>query len=132
MPAKMPNFGLSSQHLITTTSYLLKLNKGGLRTDEGFPGSSVGKESAYNAGNPASIPGSERSAGEGIGYLLQYSWAYPVVQLVKYCLQCGRLVFNPWVGKIPWRRKGYPLQYSDLKNSMDHIVHGVTESDMTE
>ena len=38
-----------------------------------FPDSSVGKESACNAGDPASIPGSGRSAGEGIGYPLQYS-----------------------------------------------------------
>ena len=41
----------------------------------GFPDSSVGKESACNAGDPGSIPGLERSPGEGIGYPLQYSWA---------------------------------------------------------
>ena len=35
-----------------------------------------GKESACNAGNPSSIPGSGRSLGEGIGYPLQYSWAF--------------------------------------------------------
>ena len=45
----------------------------------GFPGSSVGKESACNAGDPGSIPGSGRSAGEGIGYPLPYLLA----QLVK-------------------------------------------------
>ena len=39
----------------------------------GFPDSSVGKESACNAGYPISIPWSGRSAGEGIGYPLQYS-----------------------------------------------------------
>ena len=39
----------------------------------GFPDSSVGKESACNAGDPSSIPGSERSSGEGKGYPLQYS-----------------------------------------------------------
>ena len=33
-----------------------------------FPGSSAGKESACNAGDPGSIPGSGRSSGEGIGY----------------------------------------------------------------
>ena len=38
-----------------------------------FPGSSAGKESTCNAGDPGSIPGSGRSAGEGIGYPLQYS-----------------------------------------------------------
>ena len=41
----------------------------------GFPGNSAGKESACNAGDPSSIPGSEGSAVEGIGYPLQYSWA---------------------------------------------------------
>ena len=34
----------------------------------GFPDSSVGKESACNAGDPDSIPGLGRSPGEGIGY----------------------------------------------------------------
>ena len=50
---------------------------------QGFPDSSVGKESACNTGDPSSIPGLGRSAGEGIGYPLQYSWASPVAQLVK-------------------------------------------------
>ena len=49
----------------------------------GFPGSSAGKEFACKAGDPSSIPGSGRSSGEGIGYLLQYSWAFLVAQLVK-------------------------------------------------
>ena len=49
----------------------------------GFPHRSVGKEFACNAGDPGSIPGSGRSAGEGIGYPLQYSWASLVAQLVK-------------------------------------------------
>ena len=48
-----------------------------------FPDSSVGKESACNAGDPGLIPGPGRSAGEGIGYPLQYSWASLVAQLVK-------------------------------------------------
>ena len=39
----------------------------------GFPDSSVGKESACNEGDPSLIPGLGRSAGEGIGYPLQYS-----------------------------------------------------------
>ena len=41
------------------------------------------KESASNAGDPGSISGLGRSAGEGIGYPLQYSWASLVAQLVK-------------------------------------------------
>ena len=55
----------------------------------GFPGSSVGKGSACNAGDLGSIPGFGRSPREG---------------------------------------KGYPLQYSSLKNSNDCTVH---ESDTT-
>jgi len=49
----------------------------------GFPGSSAGKESACNAGDPTSIPGSGRYPGEGIDYPLQYSWAFLVAQTVK-------------------------------------------------
>ena len=33
-----------------------------------------------------------------------------------------------WVGMIPWKGKGYPLQYSGLGNSKECIVHGVTKS----
>ena len=52
-------------------------------TMRGIPGSSAGKESACNAGDPGLIPGSGRSTGEGIGYPLLYSWASLVAQLVK-------------------------------------------------
>ena len=40
---------------------------------QGSPGSSVGQESACNAGDLGSIPGLGRSPGEGKGYPLQYS-----------------------------------------------------------
>ena len=40
----------------------------------GFPGGSDSKESACNAGNLGSIPGSGRSPGEGNGNPLQYSY----------------------------------------------------------
>ena len=49
----------------------------------GFPDSSVGKQSTYNTGDPGSIPGLGRSAGEKMDYSLQYSWASFVAQLVK-------------------------------------------------
>ena len=47
--------------------------------------------------------------------------------------QCRRCRFNPWVGKIPWRRAQQPIQYSFLENPMDRgawraTVHEVTES----
>ena len=95
----------------------------------GFPCSSPSKESACNAGDPSSIPGSGRSAREGIGYPLQYSWASLLAQLVK----------NPpsmqetWVWSLGWEDSpgegnGYPLQYSGLENSMDCIFYEVTKS----
>ena len=58
----------------------------------------VGKESAYNAGDPGSIPGSGRSAGNGIGYPLQYSWASLVAQLVKNL----PAMWETWVWSLGW------------------------------
>ena len=49
----------------------------------GFLDSSVGKESTCNAGDPSLILRLGRSTGEGIGYLLLYSWASLVAQLIK-------------------------------------------------
>ena len=50
----------------------------------GFPDSSVGKESTCNVGDPSLIPGSGKSPGEGIGYLLQYSWASLMAQTKEF------------------------------------------------
>jgi len=50
---------------------------------KGFPGSSAGKESACNAGDPGTIAGLGRSAGEEVVYPLQYSWASLVALTVK-------------------------------------------------
>ena len=61
---------------------LILMNYTKFSVNEGFPDNSVGKESACNAGDPSSIPGSGRSTGERIGYPLQYSWASLVAQLV--------------------------------------------------
>ena len=55
----------------------------GLRWSLGLPYSSVGKESACNAGDPGLTPGLGRSAGEELGYPLQYSWASLMAQTVK-------------------------------------------------
>ena len=74
------------------------------------------------------IPGSGRSTREGIGYPLHYSWASLVAQLVKNLPAMQETWVRSWVRKIPWRREDYPLQYSDLENSMGCIVHGVTKS----
>ena len=64
----------------------------------GFPHSSVVKESSCNAGDPSSIPGSGRSAWEGIGYPLQYSWAFLVAQLVKK----WPAMRETWVWSLHW------------------------------
>ena len=64
----------------------------------GFPGSSVGKESTCNAGDPDSIPGLGRSAREGIGYLLQFSWVSFVAQLVKNL----PAMQETWVRSLCW------------------------------
>ena len=65
---------------------------------QGFPDSSVGIESTCSAGDPGSIPGLERSTGEGTGYLLQYSWASFVAQLVKNL----PAVQETWVQSLGW------------------------------
>ena len=65
----------------------------------GFPDSSVGKESVCNAGDPSSIPGSGRSAGEEIGYPLQCSWVSLVAQLVKNL----PAMQETWVRSLDWK-----------------------------
>ena len=95
----------------------------------GFPNSSVDKDSTCNAGNLGSIPGSGRSAGKGIGYPIQCSWASFVAQLVKNPLAMRETSVRSlgWEDS-PGEGKGYLLQYSGLENSMDCIVHEVAKS----
>ena len=61
-------------------------------------------------------------------------WA--MAQKIKNLPQCRRPGFDPWVGKIPWKRNGNPLQYPCLDNSMDRgawwATWGHKESNMTE
>ena len=45
-----------------------------LKNSRDFPGGANGKESACNAGNLGSIPGSGSSPGKGSSYPLQHSW----------------------------------------------------------
>ena len=80
---------------------------------KGFPDSSVGKESTYNVGDLGSIPGLERSAGEGTGYPLQYSWASLVTQLVKNL----PAMWETWVQSLGWEdplAKGKATHFSIL------------------
>ena len=64
----------------------------------GLPSQLIGKESACNAGDPGSIPELGRSAGEGIGYPLQYPGASLVAQLVKNL----PVMWETWVRSQGW------------------------------
>ena len=87
----------------------------------GFPDSSVGKESAYNAGDSGSIPGRGRSPREEIGYPLQYSWASLVAQLVKN----PPAMRETWVRSLGWEdplEKGKATHSSILAWRIPQIV----------
>jgi len=73
------------------------------------------------------IPGSGRSAGEGIGYPLQYSWLPCGSAGKESSHNAGDLGSIPGLKRSPGEGKHYPLQYSGLENSMDSIVHGVAK-----
>ena len=98
-----------------------------------FPDSSISKESACNAGDPGSIPGSGRSTGEGIGYPLQCSWVSLVAQLVKN----PPAIQETWVWPLGLED---PLEMGKATHSsiLAWRIHGLyspwgrKESDMTE
>ena len=95
----------------------------------GFPDSSVSKESACSAGDPSSIPGWERSAGEGIRLPTPVFLGFPRGSAGKESTcNAEDLGLIPGLGRSPGEGKGYPLQCSGLENSMDFIVHGVAKS----
>ena len=74
----------------------------------GFPGSSAGKESTCNAGDPDSVPGLGRLTGEELGYPLLCSWASPVAQLIKN-LPAMRETWVQFLGwEDPRRRERLP------------------------
>ena len=65
-----------------------------------------GKASAYNAGDPGSIPESGRSPGEGNGTPLQYS-----------CLK-NPMDGEAWQGYSPWGRKE-----SDMTKRLHYVFY---------
>ena len=75
--------------------------------DGGFVHNSVSKESACNAGDPGSIPELGRSAGEGIGHPLQYSWAPCGSAGKESACNVGDLGSIPGLGRSPGEGKGY-------------------------
>ena len=99
----------------------------------GFPDSSVGKESACDAGDPSSISGLGRSPGEGIGYPLQYSWASLVAQQVRN----PPAMQETWVWSLGWEdplEKGKATHSSILAWRFHGLYSpwGCTELDTTE
>ena len=101
-------------------------------------GSSVGNESACNAGDPGLIPGSGRSPGEGIGYPLQYSWASLVAQMVKNL----PVMWKTWVWSLGWEdplKKGtlstpvfWPGEFRGQRSLAGYSPWNCKELDMTE
>ena len=119
-----------SSRNISIISYILNTRKFTFQSTTllGFPHSSVDKESTCNAGDPSSIPGSGRSAGEGIGYLLQYSMASLMTQLVKNPLE----MWQAWVWSLGWEN---PLENGKATHSSIwawRILWGRKELDTTE
>ena len=98
-------------------------------------GSSAGKEYACNAGDPGSHLRSGISPADGIGYLLQYSWASLVAQSIK---KPPAMRFDPWVWSLGWenpQEEGMATHFGILawRIPMDRgawraIVHGVAKS----
>ena len=75
-----------------------------------FPDGSAGKESTCNAGDPGSIPGLGRSAGEGKGYPLQNSWVSLMAQMVRN----PPAMRETWVRSLDW---GDPLEKGNTTHS---------------
>ena len=98
------------------------------------PGNSAGKESTCSAEDPSSIPRSERSPGEAIGYPLQYSWASLLAQMVKNL----PTRWETWVRSLAWEdpwRRGMATHSSILaqripmdRGAWQATVHGVAKS----
>ena len=86
------------------------LQYGNLSLTLNIPDSSVGKESACNAGDPGLIPGLGGSPGEGIAYTLQCSWASLVAQLVKKL----PVMQETWVRSLDWED---PLEKGTVTHS---------------
>ena len=57
---------------------------------------------------PLGLPASVQPTEKIISGFVTYLWASQVVQLIRTSCQCNRCRFDPWVGKIPWRKKWQP------------------------
>ena len=100
----------------------------------GFCGSSSGKESTCNSGDPSSICGLGRYTGEGIGYQTPVFLGFSGGSAGKEsAYDVGDMGLIPLLERYLGEGKGYSLQYSFLENSMDRgawpaTVDGVAKS----
>ena len=93
----------------------------------GFPDSSVGKESAYNAGDPGSNPGLGRSPGEGKGYSLQYSGLEKSMDCIVHGVAKSQAQLNDFHFQFlsSWESKVSVVTHVIfLEHSMCVLVHG--------
>ena len=96
---------------------------------EGFPDSSVGKESACNAGDPGWISGLGRFPWRRDRLPTPVFLGFPCGSAGKESAHnAGDLGLIPGLGRSPGEGNSYPLQYSGLENAMDCIVHWVAKS----
>ena len=119
-------------------AWLPVLDSWGFRGSWGFPRGSADKESTCNAGDPGSIPGLGRSAGEGIGYALQYSGLENSMDCILHevadsdrterlslshvPMQERQEIWVSWIpgsGRSPGVQNDNPLRYFCLENSTD-------------
>ena len=102
-----------------------------------FPGSSGDEESSCNAGDSGLIPELGRSAGKGIGYSLQYSWASLVTQWYESTCQVGDLSSIPGLGISPGEGNlstpvFFPGVFLGRRSLAGYSPGGHKESHMTE
>ena len=96
-----------------------------------FPDSSVGKESACNAGDPQFDSWVGKISWRRDSLPTSVFLGFPCGSADKEsACNAGDLGSIPGLGRSPGERKGYPLQYSGLENSMDYT--GGKELDTTE
>ena len=103
----------------------------------GFPSSLAGKESTFNAGDPASISGSGRCPGDGIATHSSILGLPGGSDNKVSACNAGDLGLLPGLGRSPGGRHGNPLWYSCPENPhgqrrLEGYRPWVTESDMTE
>ena len=87
----------------------------------GFPDSSVGKVSAFNAGDLSSFPGYRLPIPVFLGFPCGSAGR-------ESSCNAGDLSLIPEFGRSPGEEKGYPIQYSGLENSMDYAFLGVAKN----